>query len=502
MTPTILPVEGWVERCASYAMSIVRAVVMQVRDDGPLDGVRVRAIIKRAGIGADVPKASPTFDTDDGAERILNFLVTDIDEVERVGDLYRIAPDVRSVRSKAYGFTVQMPPADEAAIAAEVSYRTTHLRSWAASRPFENVWRNGLVEHSEEEVIALADWISAVGYLGDLIVRDQNGVIITGHLRHAALSKLGINPADFTQEVVFTSEFHRLAFVLAAHRPWSPAIREAVRKVVNKGTARTGVKLNWPDDVPIICAHGQTVVTAPAPVETPAPNVPHQPRPRLRRPVSAVTQEYVDPRHIIHRLASWIRDNPGHTQREITDAVMGVGKPISGTLNTWIGRGLLQESGGGRYGKRLVLTTEGQALLDAPLPPPLRPAFRKGGGFISGGPGSLVKAGTRPRSPIVQRLIMASERGEWTTRADLDGGVKFSHVLRKWMWFEHEVDGNTYLFIPDSYRDRPLWKKAQVRRMTGAEVDLLNGLLRNKDDEGLYEAWELLVSVEHERLFG
>ena len=253
-TPS-LPVEGWVGGCASYTTSIVRSTVTALRDSGPLSASQALSVIKQAGIGADVAKASPILDVEDGARRILNLILSDIDEIEDGDDGLSVPISVSTVKSTITNTIFELPPADELAVQREENKRQVHLRRWLMSYPFANVWRDGIRTHSDEEIVAMADYISTVGYVGEPIVRDQNGVLLNGVLRFAALTKLGVDPEQYTSHLSFRSDLHRLAWIINVHHQdgrWPKSLREAIVKVVNAPCRNTGVKVIWPRDIPLI----------------------------------------------------------------------------------------------------------------------------------------------------------------------------------------------------------------------------------------------------------
>jgi hypothetical protein len=264
------PVEGWVDAWASYRLSIRGSLIMDIRDEGPFSVQQVLAAIKRYGIGADVRKASPTFDEDDGAQRILNFLLEDVDVILHAGDDgYFLMPHVTEFHSKLDQKIVTLPTKEARQKIRDDGRRETHLRQWVYTQPFSGIWRDGLRRHSTEEVVALASLIEAMGYAGMPIIRDQNGVIIDGHLRAQALTLLGRDPEQYTEERFFYSDMHRLAFVIAVHNVgghWPADLRKEIVRFVNKAATRTGVKMHWPDDIPMVTAN-QEYFEGPSDVE-------------------------------------------------------------------------------------------------------------------------------------------------------------------------------------------------------------------------------------------
>lgn len=250
----LLPVEGWLDRCASYGVTILRSLVVEIRDQGPLTPDQAMMVIRRQGFGADVAKASPTFDLHDGAERILNFFLSDVDVVTQQSDgsLY-IAPESTTAHSAAKNLTITVETADMLETERNMAYRRIHLRRWIESKPFQTVWRDGIVKHSEEEVVAMADLISEFGYhTGFPITCDQFGTVLDGRLRLAALAKLDINPEPYMQTVAFANDVERLTWYLAGHchnGKWPTTIRDAVVKMVNGAAKRSGIKMEWPQDI-------------------------------------------------------------------------------------------------------------------------------------------------------------------------------------------------------------------------------------------------------------
>jgi hypothetical protein len=287
-----LPVEGWVRRWASYS-PIVRAVVTGIRDHGPLDVSQVRLLVREAGIGGDVAKAAPSFDATEGAKRIVNLLCVDIDVIKRDGDTFTVDPSVESVYSKMLDRFITIPSAEEATTQREYSVRFQQLRRWITERPFQNVWRNGIRTHSDEEIATLAAQIDLVGYYGPQIVCDQHGVIINGRLRIAALEKLGKNPADYTQEIFFPDDTYRLAWIINSHYQdgrWPTDLRKEIIRYINHTMARSGVKMEWPADIPLMTGHFDEVpVLSVAPQEEqPVPNLTKAGEPEYR-PKTKVT---------------------------------------------------------------------------------------------------------------------------------------------------------------------------------------------------------------------
>lgn len=264
MTYTLpLPVEGWVRACASYTTSIVRSVVTALRDDGPLTALQTLGVVKQSGIGADVAKASPDLNAEDGAQRIVNLLTIDIDVIhtEANGLMLSVDSTVTVAQSAITGTLFNLPFADELVIQREASRRQVHLRRWMTTFPFRSAWRNGVRTHTDEEIVALADLISTIGYVGPPIVRDQDGAVIDGALRIAALTKLGIDADKFTEWITFSSDMERLAWVIAAHYRegrdgnWPKSLREAIVKMVNASCRHSGVKMAWPADIPVVVGH-------------------------------------------------------------------------------------------------------------------------------------------------------------------------------------------------------------------------------------------------------
>ena len=273
MSESPLPVEGWAQKWTSYRSHIVRAVVALMRDHGPVDAKRVCSEIKRVGTGGDVAKASPDHHVHDGAQRILNLLLTDLEVITVTDDgRYVVDPLVREARSAMFDQTFPVPSADEADEQRARFARETQLRRWVSLHPFQGEWRDGLRVHDEADVIALADEMAAIGYVGDPIVRDQFGVTINGHLREQALRKLGRDPDRYAQVVHFRSDLHRLAYIYAAHRNakgFPPALRKAMEKMIRKGRARARDQgeIVWPDDLRGIFGDQDTPVESARPVQ-------------------------------------------------------------------------------------------------------------------------------------------------------------------------------------------------------------------------------------------
>lgn len=248
-----LPVDGWADAWVSYDMSIIGAAVAFIRDHGPVDDDRVLTVIRRAGIGADVRKASPIFDEDDGARRILNLLVADIDEVTRTDDgLLSVPADTTTVVSKASGRSRTVPTAGDRAADAARARHTEHLRRWVYKAPFATDWRDGIRRWNDDDIFDMAERINVIGYCGPPIVCDQHGVIIDGHLRAAALRLLDVDPDLHTEVRRFDDDLHRLAYVIAVHQQgkWFPTdLRNAIVSYVNRAARGSKETVSWPDDI-------------------------------------------------------------------------------------------------------------------------------------------------------------------------------------------------------------------------------------------------------------
>jgi hypothetical protein len=290
-----LPVPGWADEWASYDMQVIGAVVAFIRDHGPVADERVLSVIRRTGFGGDVRKASPDFDERDGAQRILNLLIFDVDAIVRTPDgLLSVEPGTTSVMSTAKGLKV-VPSADAKAADAAKARHTEQLRRWVFKSPFATDWRDGIRQHDETTVVEMAYRIEAVGYVGPYIVCDQFGVIIDGHLRYAALRVLGINPDRYTETLTFDNDMHRLAYVIAVHQQGKhfPAdLKNAIVAYINTAAARSGEKVLWPADIPTIVGTGHQPPSSTR-RKTPPPVVP-EPPPAPVEPVVADPDEVIE----------------------------------------------------------------------------------------------------------------------------------------------------------------------------------------------------------------
>ena len=333
MTTTALPVEGWAETWASYRSQIVGTVVAFIRDHGPVSDDHVLLIIRRAGIGGDVGKASPTFDPADGARRILNLLEADVDAVTRTDDgLLYVAPAVTTVVSKIRGLIV-VPSADAKALDAAKARHTEQLRRWMFQSPFATDWRDGIRKHTEEDVIAMAEMIKARGYCGPPIVCDQNGVIINGHLRSRALELLDIDVNLHTEVRLFINDLHRLAYVIAVHQQaghFPTDLRKAIIAYVNRAAARSGEKVVWPDDIPVICGTELSM-----PLVVAADRDLSDPEPEPQRPTRNLTTR---DKAIVARVQ--VAGSAGITS-PVLDSTFGGHAQVSGALSRLVDEGHL-----------------------------------------------------------------------------------------------------------------------------------------------------------------
>ncbi|HEY9377831.1 MAG TPA: hypothetical protein VIQ02_12140 [Jiangellaceae bacterium] len=500
MTTLPLPVEGWARTWSSYRAHIVRSVVALMRDHGPVDAARVHAEIRRVATGGDVVKASPTRNRTEGAALILNLLISDIDVIRRTDDgLFVVDADVREARSAMFDQTFPVPTADEAVVAQARLRRETQLRRWLTLRPFDNEWKDGLRVHDEADVIALADEIELIGYCGPLIVKDQNGLTIDGHLREQALSKLGRDPARYSQTIVFRSDLHRLAYIYAVHRgtkAW-PTVRKAIEKVVRKGRARARDEgdIRWPDDLHGMFGNQDTPAAGEVRLE-PAPPISASPVQPAVQETEGTDVPTVETRHSASPEDMSVLEHYGDPLSDRQLAAL-IGEPynkVNPKVSRCVQSGLLIKVGKHSDGSRITeLTDAGRACVAR------RPWewFPRGGDGVDN-PGLKVKDSFPPsvRLNLVRQLLRreAAFPGEgWMNRADMDADVaKAAFGLRRAMWFEH-VDGSCYAVIPDTLRKG--WERLRLRKLTAVETGNFRDGCSTFDDT--CRMWADLVRREH-----
>lgn len=508
MTEPRYPAEGWRDACASYSLSIIRATVAAIRDRGPLDVVRACNAIVQAGIGADVKKASPSFDEADGARRILNLLVDDIDAIVVRDDGYYVHPDVREVVSAGLesarpGRSFAVPSAEELTADRARSARAMHLTRWLGDRPFATVWRDHIREHDNEAVLEMAERILAVGYDDSFpIVVDQHNVIMNGHLRALALDLLERPVEPHIQTLHFVNDRQRLAYIINAHWPMPPKLRDEIVRVVSlpmKGQGRRGGegtrrdakgkadnKMRWPDEIAMVVGD----FGPPTPIDGPAVRGGRDDE-IVAPPAVAVDAEPKE----LHRpsgnrfrcLRQYL--NGPKTDDEVCAALPGAKQStVVSTLSQLTKDGYLHFAAkrvAGRQTPR-ALTDAGRDAARKPWrPKPSKPSE----------PGMRVSSGARLAA--VNHLLRASTfgAGEWVKRDVLHSVAEADKVLRRAMWFRL-ADRTAYMVVPDTLDED--WTRMRVRRLHSTEEAELN----DRPLEDQQEFWEALVQELWEALAG
>lgn len=512
MSASTLPVEGWVDACASYGLAIVRLVVSGIRDDGPLGAFEVKRLVQRAGVGADVKKASPNFDEDDGAERVVNFLVADLDVIRFDGATYAVDAEVREAFSTHFQRFFTIPSRDEQVVQREAAHRTTHLRRWLmGNSPFApgREWANGIRQHDDADIVALADLIAAIGYCGEPIVKDQNGVTMDGHAREAALTKLGVDPAQHTVTKQFRDDRHRLAYIVAVHYvdgKLPTSLRDGIKRYINKTMSRSGIKVDWGangfGDFPTIVGEGAYTpqVIAPLPPLPPLLATDGIVEPMVTEDIVEVepdTSEHVDLRvtkrdSAIFQAALYMYEHDreeGWSSIEIQN-LTGIQIHRIGSISKWKQNGWLVATGSTYPGKRagqpverLQLTAAGRQMVER-MQSPYHPSFRNDAGRPIDRPGSTVENGQR-----LEAVRLMSE-GRWLPRQALARLGRSDYSLRRQMWFMY--NGTAYIVVPDVLQDD--WKQLRIMPLTHAErLSLVDA--GNISDEALWGLWDQMVTA-------
>jgi hypothetical protein len=279
MMPTTRPASlpmGW---RGAWAL-VARPALTAIRDDGPLTLDDIAAVLRREALPSDLNSAGGLVH---GALALANAVLDDADAIITVipgeGDgernRYAIDPSVTEYVSPFQQRTLALfDPA--AAVAAT---ETRPIRNWMAKgvySPFGGKWANGLPgrHFDPKEVDEMADTISLIGWQsGARIIKDQNGVIIDGFLRDAALRLLAIDPdtgvsrdgEPFVEIRSFPNDASRLSLALAAN--WL-TMKYPTRKAIAKQVF--GVDDLAPGLVKRLVALG---AVAQAPPAAPAPTV-------------------------------------------------------------------------------------------------------------------------------------------------------------------------------------------------------------------------------------
>lgn len=514
MSGAPIPVEGWVSTCASYQASIRRAVVAYIRDHGPVDReVAVSAII-RAGIGGDVKKASPAFDQLDGAIRILNFAVDDIDVLTITDDgRYAVARDVRQFHSACTDSTVDVPSETDLIAERDQARRKQQLRYWLRNRVFRNEWAKEIRPWTDADVLAMAlSMRERGGYFGQPIVRDQDGVIIDGHLRHRALELLDIDPARYTVTRVFDGDLDRLTWIINAHHrpadkvPYPPTLREAIVKMVNHNKPRgagpkaTGwAPLSWPDEIPLMLGDdrrdlGDDTFDEPEP-EAPEPEAEAPETPVAPAEEVAPAPPAVSKMSKMQRVVARVLERHGAKTYDETAAILKeeTGKKYNPAQSISPRYTELRAAGWAEYAtttigdplKRMgqivhTLTAAGRAVLNEPLRPSLS----------NNTPGQDFKLGERWAA--AQRVVNAGRAGSRVSRDELRGTADADYVLRRTMWFTH--DGKCWVLLPDTLAED--WSSASAGLLSSNEEATLREAYERSVDKqrpaDLYDAYEAL----------
>ena len=520
MTSAPLPAEGW-GRTVSYRMRIVQAVVADIRDHGPFDLDLLLAAIKRAGVGGDVRKASPAGDEHDGALRILNLMVDDLGVIAVVDGRYSVPADVREVRSSFLGgVTIPVPSENDLIAGRDRARRQTQLRSWLRQRPFQNQWKTEIRHWDDDAQLAMALAIDTLGYFGPPIVRDQDDVVIDGHLRHLGLEHCGIDPAQHTVTRTFDGDLDRLAWIINAHRrpgerenwQFPASLKAAIIKLVDHGKPRGALKdawapMSWPDEIGLMLgkdrrdyeeteptvAPPRSPIIAPTPVdESPVVPVDHPSAPVLLASPEAMTES-------ILRVADVLDRHGPMNDLEVAKTILEEGGKLKGTPSQTISNRFTEMR---RYGwaehvhdEHGPLFRDGHAvhaITDAcrlVLNTPWRPAPT-----TTDRPGTVLRNGPSHRLSVIRQLIVFERNNPgdgWMTKAEIDRGrEKVAFSLRRIMWFQH-LDLHHYVLIPDTCARR--WRRMRIRELRHTEFA---DLRECSTFEETCDRWERLVDDE------
>lgn len=501
MTDAALPDEGWPR--SSYLAKIRWSVVAFIRDHGPVSRDRVLTLIVRAGLGGDVKKASSYFDEADGADRILNFLLADVAEITVAPDgTLSVPPDVRQVQARITGDTVQVPSADDLVTRADQARRRAQLRSWLRNRPFENEWKTAIRQWSPEQVTAMAGHISEMGgYFGPPIVRDQDGIVLDGHLRALALDLLGIDPIRHTVTRTFDGDLDRLAWILNAHaRPgdkqmYPTTLRDAVVKMVDHGKPqRAGPKrggwlsMDWPEEIALMLGGDRRDLgDDESPPELGTPRASSAVPEFVTDPVASPppTPAKTWPMSGMRRTVARVLERHGSMNDEEVAAVLAetghhcsASQSVSPRFLELRVMGWAEQAPEKRGGHAVhSITAAGLTVLNKPF----RPAIS------NNTPGQSF---TGERGLIATRLVSAARAEAFVPRRSLTTGVTdVDRVLRRTMWFSHE--GRSWLFLPDTLAED--WSTATAVELSLAEETMLRTAGEDRrNGEAIHEVYEEL----------
>jgi hypothetical protein len=441
-------------------MTIAGAVIALIRDHGPVGVPTALATIKNVAVGGDVAKASPAVDAIEGARLILNLVLADFPQIQFDGDRYRLAEFTEGVGAVT-GVTIVVPPGDVRAAAQARSNRIFQLRAWVKRRPFANDWRDGIRTRTHDEVDWMIDQLNNVGYIGPQIVKDQDGVIIDGNLRAAALIRLGQNPDDFSSTRPFLSDMERLGYVIAAHA--SPggradvpvALRDAISSYIGKGNGMArGVDFDW-SEIPLVLSNEVTIAIQ-AVEASPTPSVlagASQPP-----PVQIGTESH----GCLVQLSMGDR-----TAKEIGEAV---GKDRS-TMNSRLGEAekLLRVEKTHTPTGSLLKRDSSQVYSITPLG---RAALATTVDFCVK---SRKGEGTRPGRNIAKvgapRNYLEAMVSSPTPIAKPDTIANPGFPFRASLWMHDTIRDIDYLFVPDQI-DK-FWESSTLRELSGLEVESL-----------------------------
>lgn len=214
-----------------------RFILTAIRDDGPLTFREVANVLIGKALLSDLLSGHNRGEAH-GREMLARAVLEDAAEIitQTPDGRYSIAPDVISFTSPYTGKTYRLLTPDEQAAARDAESWRRPVRHWSAKgiehgrgfyNPHSGRWRHGLPgrKHDAKELDEMANQLQAMGWMpGARIVKDQNGVIIDGHLRHEALRMIGIEPdvdptdgEPYVEIRSFDSDAARLLFALTAN---------------------------------------------------------------------------------------------------------------------------------------------------------------------------------------------------------------------------------------------------------------------------------------------